>query len=166
MKSIYRSAGVLSLALLVLSGCESVSESVSSSLTSQSLHGGFIAVLPKTHEITTDVRSAYAAALDTAKAIGYHFIGGGPAQGRLELLSQVEQSAALKSAQQVALSLKFSDLGNGQTQVSLLVMRIDETEMGSSAPLKTETQLRDSPIYPAVFAELDRQVKLVATTSK
>ena len=113
---------------------------------------------PRTREFAAPMRATYDAALRAAKDLDYVFVTGGPAEGRLKLLSPIETSGATPSSRQLALNLRLEPAVDGGTQVTASFTEILEPDSNTKAGIATETPLRDTPLYEVFFRGIQQQL--------
>lgn len=111
----------------------------------------------KVHDVEADERAAYEAARAALANFGFRQTKGGPAQGFLEALSQVDPSGPNGLARQTTLRVRIgvsTRVPNG-TEVSALFSSVEETPMRDAKGMATEVPLRESPLYEVFFRYLD-----------
>jgi hypothetical protein len=137
----------------LLGGCESI-ESVRDTVKDR-----VSGVPPKTRVVEGESRQIYEAARLAMERQGFHFAGGGPAQGRLEGLTRIDGGREFGSSRQRSISIHLEPLDGGRTEVQVLLTEIVDEGSERAAGGPTETPLRESSGYDTFFAELERQLQ-------
>jgi hypothetical protein len=130
----------------LLAGCASI----------DSVKDRFAGVPPKTRLVQGEPRQVYDAARLAMEKLGCEFVGGGPAQGRLEGLSRIGGGDSFGSARQRSISIHLQPLDGGSVEVQVLLKETIEDNFDRLNNPAVETTLRDSASYDAFFAELER----------
>jgi hypothetical protein len=146
---------LLAVACAVLGGCESV-ESVGNTVKDR-----FSAIPPKARTVEGDPRQVYEAARLALGKLGYHFAGGGAAQGRLEGYSRIGEDSDFRSSRQRSISIRLQALDGGKVDVRVQMTEIIEDDSNPSAMPATETPLRDSPAFDVYFDELEHCLAII-----
>ena len=142
-------AAALCCAALLLAGCESDSSDIVHSVLNAR-------EAPKTRVFQGDTRAVYAAARAAAEGMGYRFVHGGPAEGRLEALSGISGGDDAGSSRQISLKVRIGPAEESGSEVTVSFTEIiEETTTGLPA-MATETPLRDTPLYEVFFRNLQQ----------
>lgn len=151
MKKIITLASLLILGLCA--GCEAVSDMKDGVRERMNARNE-----PKVRVFSGDQRVVYAAALKALDGIGFRFVRGGPAQGKMEAVSAVSPNDSLNSSRQVVLKFtlapSFAPQGQAKgemTEMSLWLTEIIEADSSRQAGQGTSTPLRDTPLYEVYF---------------
>jgi hypothetical protein len=149
---------LLPLALsLALAGCESSGDFGSS--VSHLVNRGE----PKTRVFKADQKTTYEAAKAALGTIDYHFTHGGPAQGKLEAMSDVMGGDTPGSSRQVSLKVTLNPTLDGQTEVGILFSEVVEADSSNQPGMATETPMADTPLYEVYFRALQQKLPAPAT---
>ena len=139
------------LGCLVLAGCGGIADRVRDRVP--------VEVAPERHSFAADARTTYAAALTVARAMGFRYTHGGPAQGRLEAISRVTAGEGAGSARQLTLTARFSPSLDGRTtEVSLGLTEILEEDSARRQGEGTETALRNPALARTFFRAVEQQL--------
>ncbi|WP_404422326.1 hypothetical protein [Nibricoccus sp. IMCC34717] len=143
----------LSALILALAGCEST----------EGFRGAVqrrFAPDYKTHDVKADQRLAYAAAKAALADFGFHATKGGPAQGYLEALNDVNNLGPNGVGRQISLRVKFGVAARepGTTEIAALFSSIEESPVAGQREMATETPLTDSPLYEVFFKHIDERL--------
>ena len=79
--------------------------------------------------------------------MGYRFVHGGPAEGRLEALSEVMSGDTPGSSRQVSLKVTFEPTLDGGTEVTALFSEVIEQDSSGQPGMATQTPMADTPLY-------------------
>ena len=139
------------LALGFLVGCETLSDMGDGVREKFAEH-----VKPVTRTFKAEPRATYEAARVAVEKIGFRFVRGGAAQGKLEAVSRLSTSDSLRSSRQVSLSVRLNAALDGGTEVSLLFKEIIESDSSGRAGQGTESPLRDTPLYEVYFRSVQQ----------
>jgi hypothetical protein len=142
---------LFSLLCLVLTGCDSVSEKLSAP---------FVAPQPKSHVFAADERATYAAARAALDGLGFGYVRGGPAQGVIEALNDVQTGGegSMNGGRQLQIEAHFSSAMDGGTQVDVVMHELVQSDLNQHPGMGTSTWLRDSPVYEEFFAAIGRHL--------
>jgi len=146
---------LLVLVLLALTGCESLSDmkdSFKETLASRDQ--------PRTRIFAADPRATYDAARTAVDQMEFRFVRGGPAQGQLDAISNVDSSESMHSSRQITLKARLAPAADGGTEVSLWLHEILEDNSSQNAGMATETPLRDTALYEAFFRDVQQALAL------
>ena len=149
MKKLF--AFVLSSLVLALAGCGTTATDFKTSVREK-----FEGPTYRTKHVTSDTRAAYEAAKQAAGKLGFRVVGGGPAQGRMEALSDLSANDSLRGARQVALKVKLSLVTTGGTEIAMLLTEQVQDDFNKGPGQVTETPLRDSPLYEVFFRTVEQ----------
>ena len=121
----------------------------------------------KTHDVAADARAAYDAAKAAVVDINFKQTKGGPAQGFLDAMSQVDPSGPNGVARQTTLRVKIgvsTRVPNG-TEVSVLFSTVEDSPLSNQQGMATEVPLRESPLYGVFFSYFDRHLERAKATA-
>lgn len=138
-------------ALALFCGCESISKAgnaVREKIAAREQ--------PRTHTFKAGQRATYEAARVAVDQLGFRFLHGGPAQGKLEAVSGISTGDTLRSARQVTLKLQLKEEVDGLTTASLVLSEIVESDSSSRAGQGTGSQLNDTPLYEVFFRNVQQ----------
>ena len=140
----------LILAVLALAGCGSVGSDFTTGVREK-----FEGPTYHTKVVSADVRAVYDASKQASDKLGFRFVSGGPAQGRLQALSGLAATDSLQGARQLSLAVKLSAVAEG-TEVAVLITEQVEDDFNKGSGQATETTLRESPLYEAFYRNLEQ----------
>jgi hypothetical protein len=138
------------LALALLAGCESLSETTS-------FVRGRLAAREEVKERSYPAapRVVYDAVRAAVAQMGYRVVRGGPAQGEIDAVSAVGAGEQHGSARQIALKVKLrAALDGGGTVVAVSLTEILEPDSSNRAGQATGMPLRDTPQYQVLFQRI------------
>lgn len=139
---------VLALGALAFSGCESMksaSDGVRESWATR--YEGHSQVFKGTQ------KEVYAACKGAVDAMGFRFIKGGAAQGKLEAVSTLRTDNNLKGSSQLSFKVTLRQVAEG-VEVNLLILEVVEDNFNGRGGIATETPLRKSPLYELYMAQV------------
>jgi hypothetical protein len=138
------------VASALLAGCESdsLSENIHTVLGPREA--------PQTRVFQAEQRATYEAARAAALEMGYRIIRGGPAEGKLDALSEIAQGETRGSSRQVSMKVRMVPAAEAGTSVEVSLTEIIEENTESQPGTATETPLRDTPLYEVFFRDLQR----------
>lgn len=129
---------------LLLAGCDSgVSDELHSVLGPREA--------PKSRTYQADQRATYQAVKAAADAMGFRFVRGGPAEGKLEALSGISEGDDPGSSHQVSMKVDLSPAGEAGTVVEVSLTEMIEEPSPNTPAMATQTPLRDTPLYEVFF---------------
>ncbi len=142
-----RSLALLALLpLAALCGCESLSKAGSN------VREKIVArEQARTHTFKASQRATYDAAKVAVEQMGFRFVSGGAAQGKLEAVSGIASGDTLRSSRQVTLKLRLTEAVEGLTEASLVLAEIVESDSSSRAGMGVGSPLKDTPLYEVFF---------------
>ena len=117
---------------------------------------------PRTRIFQADLRAAYEAARSAADQMGYRYVRGGPAEGRLEELSAISAGDEPGSSRQISMSVHLDPADEGGTAVTVAFGEILETDSASVPGFATQTPLRGTPQYEVFFRDLQNALQAPA----
>jgi hypothetical protein len=91
--------------------------------------------------------------------LGYAFVGGGPAQGRLEGLSRIATGDSFGAARQRSISIHLQPLEGGSVEVQVLLKETVERDADRSSGTATELSVREPAAYEDFFDRLEQLLK-------
>jgi hypothetical protein len=140
------------LALVFVAGCDTdVGEKVGSVLSAREE--------PRVREFQGDSKAVYAAARAAADEMGYRFVRGGPAEGKMEALSGISGGEDTGSSRQVKMKVRIEPTGDSTCEVSVSFGEIIEDNSLNAPGMATETPLKDTPLYEVFFRNVDKALK-------
>lgn len=135
-------ASFLVLSVLLLAGCENVSDNV---------RDRFSPVPPKVREFDGDLRTVFTAAQLAFKRLDFILTDSSGAPSRLEASSPIDTNDALGDSRQLVADLKFHPVGEGKTEVEMRLSRqVDSGSLGGSSA----QNLREHGFYETFFTTL------------
>jgi hypothetical protein len=145
-------AAALCIVSAFIAGCDStVGDSVQSALSPRES--------PRTRIFQADGKATYEAAKAAAEELGYHFVKGGPAQGELVEMSEVQTGDETTGSRQLSLKVTLTPADPSGTSVEASFEEILESSQNGAAPsLATETPLKDTPLYEVFFRNLGKDL--------
>ena len=146
MKTLF--ALVLSSLVLALAGCGSVGSDFTTNVREK-----FDGPTYRTKVFAADERVVYDAARQAVDKLGFRFVSGGAAQGRIQALSGLTASDSLQGARQLSMTVKLGPVAAG-TEVAVLITEQVEDDFNKGAGQATETTLRESPLYEVFYREI------------
>jgi hypothetical protein len=142
-------------AALLLAGCESdVGDSVSSVLSAREA--------PRSRDFTADTKAVYEAARAAADEMGYRFVHGGPAEGKLEALSGISGGDESGSSRQIKMRVRISATADSACEVTVSFSEIIESDSSNQPGMATETPMKDTPLYEVFFRNVQQALKAQA----
>ena len=145
------SAFLLSVVMVfTLAGCGSVGSDFTSNVREK-----FDGPSYHTKTVLADPRSVFDAAKQSLDKVGFRFVSGGAAQGRIQALSDLTSSDSLKGTRQLSMTVKLSPVAAG-TAVAVLITEQIEDDFNKGAGQATETTLRESPLYEAFYRSIEQ----------
>jgi uncharacterized protein YceK len=143
MKNVIGAGLVLVIALL--SGCATLSDATSGVREAMAERDQ-----PRTHSYEADQRTTYQAVRIAAEKMGYRFLKGGAAQGRLEAVGSVGAGESNRSSRQIMMRVDLKP-AEDKTEVRVRLTEVIESESGSRSVTTTESPLRGTPQYEVFF---------------
>jgi hypothetical protein len=144
---------VSSYALLLLNGCESLSNATATVRERVATREE-----PRARVFAAEPRATYEAARKAADQMGFRYVRGGPAQGELEALSGVGTSDTMSSSRQISLKVRLSSAAEGGTEVSLVLNELLESDSMRRAGQATISPLRNTPLYEVFFRTVQQML--------
>lgn len=153
---------LLPVAVLALSGCESLSDATGA------VRDRFAARdEAKVRTIASPPRAVYDAVRAAATQMGYRFVRGGPAQGEIEAVSGVKAGDTHGTARQLVMKVKLRPaLEAGSTEMTVRFTEIIEADSSNRAGQATEMPLRDTPQYEVLFERVGEVLGLPKANGK
>jgi hypothetical protein len=131
----------------VLAGCDSgASDEVHSLLGPREA--------PRTRTFQADQKATYEAVKAAADAMGYRFVRGGPAEGKLEALSGISEGEDPGSSHQISMKVHLSPAAEAGTDVEVSLTEMIEEATTNQPAMATQTPLRDTPLYEVFFRNI------------
>jgi hypothetical protein len=129
---------------VLLPGCAEVPDSLRNRMP-----GG---AQPRVRAFSADPKATFAAARAALDQMGYRFTGGGPAQGRLDAMSEISPGDWPGSSHQFKLQAEFHPaLDASGTEVSVRMTEVIESDSANHPGQGTETALMDTPLVEVFF---------------
>ena len=144
-------AVVLTCLVLGLTGCGTVGSDFTTNVREK-----FEGPTYRTKIVTGDSKAVYEAALQSVDKLGFRFVSGGAARGRIEALSGLSATDSLKGTRQLAMKVKISPVASGGNEVAVLITEQVEDDFNKGGGQATETTLHDTPLYDAFFRSIDQ----------
>ncbi len=135
----------LALATALLAGCSQF----------ESVKDRFTPTPPQSRVVRGEPRQVFDAARTAMERSGYHYTGGGPAQGRLEGQTEIAQGGSFGAAQQRFIEIRLQPAEAGSIEVQVLIRQTMEREGDRSTGTATEQALRDPAAYESFFELLN-----------
>jgi hypothetical protein len=142
-------AAALCCAALLLAGCASDSSDIVHSVLGSR-------EAPRTRVFQGEPRAIYEATRAAAEGMGYRFVHGGPAEGRLEALSGISGGDDSGSSRQISLKVRIGAAEDAGCEVTASFTEIIEESSGATPAMATETPLRDTPLYEVFFRNVQQ----------
>jgi len=139
----------LACAALLLAGCESDSSDIVHSVLSAR-------EAPRSRTFQGETRAVYEAARAAADGMGYRFVRGGPAEGKLEALSGISGGDNSGSSRQISLKVQIGPAEVSGSEVTASFTEIIEEGSAGLPAMATETPLRDTPLYEVFFRNVQK----------
>jgi hypothetical protein len=142
--------------IILTAGCEDISDT---------LHN-YIPAKPAAiiHFFKSDERTTYAASKTALSDIGFHYVSGGPAVGRLYAISDVTAGDTQGSSHQYTLTAHFHALIDGSgTDVSLDLTEVIEADTLRHQGMGTESGLNDTALAKIYFRAIEQNLGIKAT---
>jgi hypothetical protein len=138
---------------VLLAGCEQVPESIR-----ERVPGGG-AAQPRVQVFQADPKATFAAAKAALDQMGYKFTGGGPAQGRMEAMSEISPGDWPGSSHQFSLHADFRPAPDGPgTQVTVRMTEVIEADSTNHPGQGTENALTDTPLVDVFFHAIQQNL--------
>jgi opacity protein-like surface antigen len=139
--------------LVCVAGCEEISDTLHS----------YIPNKPEAsvHVFNADPRKTYAAAKTALEQIGFHYVSGGPATGRLYAMSDVSAGDSQGSTHQFTLNATFRGLIDGSgTNVTLNFTEVIEADTQRHQGMGTEAGLKDTALVNIYYRAIAHNLGL------
>jgi hypothetical protein len=141
---------------LLLSGCESdLSDSIHSVLSEREA--------PRSRVFQADQKATYAAAKAAVDQMGYRFVRGGPAEGKIDALSGISGGDDTGSSRQVSMKVRMEYAPDSGTTVTVSFAEIMESDSSGQPGMATETPMRDTPLYEVFFRNVQQALQAAPT---
>ncbi len=135
---------LLFLSLLLLSGCDSMSDSV---------RERFSPVPPKVRQFDGDLRTVFTAAQIAFKRLDCVLTDSSGAPSHLEASSRIIRSETMRDSRQLVMTLHLHDVGAGKVEVEALVsLQVENNTLGGSS---AQNQ-REHGFYETFFTTLQQ----------
>jgi hypothetical protein len=133
-----------------LAGCESdtFSDSLHSVLSEREA--------PRSKVFPSDQKAVFAAAKAAVDQMGYRFLRGGPAEGRIDALSGISGGDDTGSSRQISMKVRMDYAADTGTTVTVSFAEIIEADSSNQPGMATETPMRDTPLYEVFFRNLQQ----------
>ena len=131
------------VAVVLFSGCESLPERV---------RERFAEAPAQVRTFKGEKRAVYHAAQTTFKELDWVVTHATVSPSRVEAASPINASRAFNDARQLVANLEFTDLGEGETQVSMRLT--GQVESGGSG-VRSQEALREHGFYERYFTALE-----------
>jgi hypothetical protein len=109
---------------------------------------------PKSRIFQADQKATYEAVRAAADAMGYRFVHGGPAEGKLEALSAISEGEDAGSSHQISMKVQLSPAGDSGTEVEVSLTEMIEEATSNQPAMATQTPLRGTPLYEVFFRDV------------
>jgi len=142
--------------LACVAGCEEISDTVHN----------YIPNKPEAsvHVFNADPRKTYAAAKTALEQIGFHYVSGGPATGRLYAISDVSAGDSQGSSHQFTITANFHALIDGSgTSVTLNLTEVIEADTQKHQGMGTEAGLKDTALVNIYYRAIAHNLGLSYT---
>jgi hypothetical protein len=138
-------------AAFLLAGCESDSD------FSDSVHTVLAGrEASRSRVFQADQKATYAAARAAVDQLGYRFLRGGPAEGKIDALSGISGGDETNSSRQISLKVRMEYEPETGTTVTVSFSEIIEGDSSNQPGMATETPMRDTPLYEVFFRNLQQ----------
>ncbi|HTZ19286.1 MAG TPA: hypothetical protein VMC06_00255 [Opitutaceae bacterium] len=141
---------VASALCLALAGCESVRDATSSVRERLAAR-----TAPHTRVFATESRVLYAATRSAITEMGYRFLRGGPAQGEIDAVSDLDTDNSLRTTRQISMKIRLVPVPDG-TEVRVVLTEVVEDDFNKGAGRSTESPLHDTPQYEVLFRHIEQ----------
>jgi hypothetical protein len=118
---------------------------------------------PRSRVFQADQKATYAAAKAALDQMGYKFVRGGPAEGRLEALSEISGGDEAGSSRQISLKARMAYEPGTGTTVTVAFAEIIEENSSNQPGMATETPMRDTPLYEVFFRSIKQALEAPPT---
>jgi len=140
-------------ALVLVAGCEDISDTIHNYVPNKPE--------PSVHVFNADPRRTYAAAKTALEQIGFHYVSGGPATGRLYAISDVSAGDSQGSSHQYTLTATFHALIDGSgTDVTLNLTEVIEADTQKHQGMGTEAGLKDTALVNIYYRAIAQNLGL------
>lgn len=142
------------LSLLLLGGCESVSEN---------MRDRFGPVPPKVRQFDGDLRTVFTAAQLAFKRLDFVLTDSSGAPAHLEASSRIITSESLGDSRQLVVTLRLHEVGAGKTEVEALVaLQVENDSLGGVS----SQNKREHGFYDNFFATLQEVLQGMAASKR
>jgi hypothetical protein len=114
---------------------------------------------PRSQVFQADQRAAYQAARAAVDEMGFRFVSGGPAEGRLEAMSGVTIGDEPNSSRQIVMKVRLSGSGDAGTEVQVSLIETIEPDSANQPGMATQTPLQDTPLYNVFFRDVQNALE-------
>jgi hypothetical protein len=145
-------------AACLVAGCESssdFSDSIHSVLTGKED--------TRSRVFQADQKATYMAARAAVDQLGYRFVRGGPAEGKIDALSGISGGDEAGSSRQISLKVRLDYEADAGTTVTIQFSEIIEADSSNQPGMATETPMRDTPLYEVFFRNLQQALQAPPT---
>jgi hypothetical protein len=141
----------LAAAALFCAGCDDIGDSLQDRVDP--------AIQPHVRVFAASQRATYEAARAALNQIGFRFLHGGPAEGKLEALSGLADGDVAGSTQQFSLKAEFAPAADGGTEVRVRLSEFIEEDTEHHPGFTTESPLKDTPLYETFFRYIQQGLR-------
>ncbi len=139
----------LAFTLLAFAGCESTRNDFSTGVREKFTGPTYVV-----RELSGDSRAVFEAARASVEQMGFRITRSGAAQGVVEGVSGLTSDDSLRGSRQRSVKVRLASTVGGGTEVSVLFTEIIEDDFSKGSGTATETPLRNSPLYAALFERI------------
>ena len=135
--------------LLAFAGCESTRHDFSAGVREKFSGPTYVV-----REFPGDSRAVFEAARTSIEQMGFRITRSGAAQGVVDGVGGLSSDDSLRGSNQRSVKVRLAPTVTGSTEVSVLFTEIIEDDFSKGAGTATETPLRSSPLYAALFGRI------------
>jgi hypothetical protein len=111
---------------------------------------------PRSKAFAGDQKTVFAAAKSAVDQMGYRFVRGGPAEGRIDALSGISAGDDTGSSRQISMKVHMDYSPDSGTTVTVAFSEILEADSSNQPGMATESPMRDTPLYEVFFRNLQQ----------
>jgi hypothetical protein len=139
-----------SVGVLAVSGCSSL-RSVS---VPEAVKDRFSGPTYHTYVVKADHRATYEAAKAALKPMDFRFLSGGPNQGKISAVGQINGGNDLQSSLQLQLEVRLATVPEG-TEISALFSQVTEDDFDRQRGMAVSTPVKESGVYENYFQHVE-----------
>jgi len=118
---------------------------------------------PRSRVFQADQKATYEAAKAAVDQMGYRFLHGGPAEGKIDALSGISGGDDAGSSRQISMKVRMENSQDSGTTVTVSFSEILEADSSNQPGMATETPMKDTPLYEVFFRNLQQALQAPPT---